>query len=61
MGPEGLPSCSEEPAIESYPESDESFPHTPLCSIKSTLMLSSHLLLDLARGFFPSDFPEKTF
>jgi len=54
MEPEGSSPCSQKPATGSYPEPVESsLPHWSL-SLRSSLMLSSHLLLGLASGLFPS-------
>jgi len=55
MEPEGLLSCSQEPATEPYPESDESS-HILTPYVRSILKLSSHLFLGLESGFFASYF-----
>jgi hypothetical protein len=46
MKPEGSLPCSQQPAINSYPEPDESSPHLPTVSLWSILSLSFHLCHD---------------
>jgi hypothetical protein len=48
MEPEGLLPCSKEPANTPYHETDVSSPYLPtLIPLRSTLILSFHLRLDL--------------
>jgi hypothetical protein len=48
--------CSQEPSIGPYPEPYKSNPSHPI-SLRSILILSTHLRLGLPRGLFPSGFP----
>jgi hypothetical protein len=61
MEPEGSLLCSREPSSSPYPEPDEASPYRPiLFLLRSMLMLSSHVRLDLPGGLFPSNFSTKT-
>jgi hypothetical protein len=58
MEPEGSLPCSQEPTTLPYPEPDQSSQyHRHLISLRSILILSTHLRLRLLRGLFPSGFP----
>jgi hypothetical protein len=57
--PEVSSPLSQQPANGPYPEPGESTPHA--VSLRSILIPSSHLLLGLPSGVFPSGFPTKTF
>jgi len=46
----------QEPAIGPHPEPNESSPHPQAFTLRSIIILSSHLCLDLLSGFFPSGF-----
>jgi hypothetical protein len=55
MEPEGSLLCSQEPSTGLYPEPDQSIPsHT--ISVRSILILSTHLCLGLPSALFPSKF-----
>jgi hypothetical protein len=56
MEPEGSSPCSQEPYTGPYPEPDGSSPYHPI-SLRSILILSTHLRLGLHIGLFPSGFP----
>jgi hypothetical protein len=59
MEPQGSLPCSQEPSSGPYPELDQSV-HTPHpISLRSILILSSHLHLGLPSGRFPSGFHTK--
>jgi hypothetical protein len=55
MEPEISLSYSQEPSTGSYSELDQSSPDYP--TLRSILILSTHLRLGLASGLFPSGFP----
>ena len=57
MEPGGSLLRLQEPATCPYPEPDQSSPYPDPASWRSILILSSHLLLALPSGFFPSGFP----
>jgi hypothetical protein len=52
--------CSWLPYPGLYLEPNESSPHPRPISLRSSLILSSHMHLGFPSGFFPSDFPNKT-
>jgi hypothetical protein len=56
MEPEDSVPSSKEPSTGQYPEPDESNP-SHLISLRSILILSTHLRLGLPSGLFPSGFP----
>jgi hypothetical protein len=58
MEPEGSLPCSQEPSCCSYPEPDESSPYHP--TLRSILILLSHLRLGLPNGLSPPSFCTKT-
>ena len=60
MGPEGSLPNSQQPVTCPCPESDQFSPYHQPTSVRSILILSSHLLLGLPSGLHPSDFPTKT-
>jgi len=49
--------CSQNPATGFYSEPDEASPYLQTIPLRSILMLSSHLLLDLPTGLFVWDLP----
>jgi hypothetical protein len=58
---EGISQCLQQPAIGPYPELHESSPYHPhTISLRSILILYSHLRLGLPSGLFPPSFPTKT-
>ena len=54
MEPECLLPHSQQPSTCPYPQPNQSSPCLPIPSWRSILILSSHLLLGLASGLFPS-------
>jgi hypothetical protein len=59
MEPEGLLACSQEPSTGPYFEPDKFSPYNSILfiySLRSNLILSSHLRLGLPSGLFPSGF-----
>jgi hypothetical protein len=50
--------CSQEPSTGPYPEPDQSNPFHPI-SLRSILILFTHLLVGLPRCFFPSGLIQK--
>jgi hypothetical protein len=59
MEPEGSLPCSQGPFTGPYPEPDQSSPYHTILSLRSILILLSHLRLDLPNGLFPYGFPTK--
>jgi hypothetical protein len=57
MEPEGPLPCSQEPSTGPYPEPDQFSPYHPILSLRSILILFTHLWLGLPSGLFPSGFP----
>jgi hypothetical protein len=57
MEPEGSLPCSQEPSTGPYPKPYRSSPYRPILSLKSILILSTHLSLCLPSSLFLSDFP----
>jgi hypothetical protein len=55
--PKGSSPCSQEPSTGPCPEPDRSSPYHPILSLRSILILSTHLRLGLPNGLFPSGFP----
>jgi hypothetical protein len=57
MEPEGSLLCSQEPSVGSFPEPESihSIPPYPI-SLRSILILSTHLRLDLPSSLFPYGF-----
>jgi hypothetical protein len=55
MEPEGSLPCSQEPSTGPYPDPDQWSP----IYLRSILILSNHLCLDIRSGLFPSGFPSK--
>jgi hypothetical protein len=59
MEPEGSLPCSQEPSTGPYPDRDQSSPYHPIISLRTILILSSHLRLRLPNDLFPSGLPIK--
>jgi hypothetical protein len=59
MEPESSLPCSHGPSTAPYPEPDQSNPYHAILSLslRSILILSTHLRLGLHSGLFPSGFP----
>jgi hypothetical protein len=57
MEPEGSLPCSQELTTGPYPEPDRSTPYHPILSLRSILILSTHLRFGLTSSIFPSGFP----
>jgi hypothetical protein len=58
---EKLASCAEVHFAGPYPEPDQSSPYHPIVYLRPFLILSTHLRLGRPSGFFPSDFPTKSY
>jgi hypothetical protein len=56
MQTKGLLECSKELSISTYAKPDQSTPYHPI-SLRSILILYTHLRLGLPNGLFPSVFP----
>jgi hypothetical protein len=62
MEPEDSLRCSQDPSIGTYPEPDESSPNSHPISLRSILILPSHLRLRLPSGVcLPNQNPVRTF
>jgi hypothetical protein len=57
MEPDGSSPCSQELSTGPFPEPDRPSPHHPILSLRSILILSTHLRLGLPSGLLPSAFP----
>jgi hypothetical protein len=57
MEPEGSIPCSQEPSTAPYREPDQSSPYHPILSLRSILILFTHLHLGLHIGLISSSFP----
>jgi hypothetical protein len=57
MEPKGSLPCSHEPSTGSYPEPHQARPYQPILSLRSILIISTHLRLGPPSGLFPSGFP----
>jgi hypothetical protein len=60
MEPENVLPCSEEPTTGLYSEPAESSQYPNSISLRSILILSSHLRVGLAAGLFPTGIPTRT-
>jgi len=61
MEPRSSLLCLEQHATSPNPKPDEYSPHPPKFYLKSILVLSSHLCLDIPNGLFPQVFQPKPF
>jgi hypothetical protein len=61
MEPEASLPCSQEPSTGPYPQPHQSNPYHPIPHIFAIIILSSHLLLGLPSGLFPSGFPPTSY